>query len=50
MMKFDDSLALFEEHQQDISLLHRQNNLVKDVVVWYSESEYDSRTVDEEIW
>ena len=49
MMKFDDSLALAEEHQQDISLLRRQSYSMKDVVVWYSESEYDLRIVDEDI-
>jgi len=50
MTKYDQLLALFEEHQQDISLLHYVFYSVKDIGMWYSESEDDSRILDDEIW
>jgi len=49
MTKSDRSLALFEEYQEDISLLQRRYQPTKDIGVWYSESEDDSRILDGEI-
>jgi len=49
MTKYDQLLALFEEHQQDISVLQRRYYSLKDLVVWYSESQHDSRIVGDKI-